>query len=631
MKKTQVLPLFLSSALLIGTPYTAFAGQEFSDLSKSSWYYGYVMTMVGHGLLSGYPDNTFQQDGYITRSETATALHKLGLPAILVSKNYTDVQPYSWYYQAVQEAYRSGVVLGLNHDTTGDYFSPDRYLTRADAAIIASRLYGLRKNGNGTNITKFKDYNEIQANAKMHVQNLVRAGIMSGYPDNTFRPNQAVTRAEFSRIFNFVSYMPTKDMAEHLEDALEYENVLQKHTAVKEANIDIFIPDKLYYGESSSTTVRLETENIPDGTTIALSLSNNGSNITIPASIKVYNNTASFEMYTSRYTERQTYTLTATYEGKNFSKTFYLNKEDNFHKDVYIKDIVAETTLRYWRNDSIEIEVITEDIPNGEYIQGNISGPGLYLDDQKVKVHNNKAIFVVNSKTTTPTGIYPFTAKYNGHSRTVDVVVSETTTDTPYIVDTIVERNLQEGSNDMIEITVCTNNALNGQYLSADIQGEQNGNTIYPNAYGLTVSTPVLVYNNKAVFTVYSSEYTPEGSYDLVLYHKDSGSIKVRFYVGEQGGEKPEEKGTIRYIDVEDYLQEGRNDATLVTVETKGISDGTVLYPNVERGLTVPTRCTVYDNKAEFYVKNRTSTDRGIYDLWIEYNGKTHKTTVRVK
>lgn len=631
MKKNQVLPLFLSSVLLIGTPYTAFAGQEFSDLSKSSWCYGYVMTMVGHGLLSGYPDNTFRQDGYITRSETATALHKLGLPAILVSKSYTDVQPYSWYYQAVQEAYRSGVVLGLNHDTTGDYFSPDRYLTRADAAIIASRLYGLRKNGSVTNITRFKDYDEIQANAKMHVQNLVRAGIMSGYPDNTFRPNQAVTRAEFSRIFNFVSYMPTEDMADHLEDALEYENVLQKHTAIKEANIDIFIPDKLYYGESSATTVRLETENIPDGTTIALSLSNNSSNITIPASIKVYNNTASFEMYTSRYTERQTYTLTASYEGQNFSETFYLNQDDKFHKDVYIKDIVAETTLRYGRNDSIEIEVTTEDVPDGTYIQGDISGSGLYLDDEKVKVYDDKAIFVVNSKTTTPTGTYPFTAKYNGHSRTTDVVVSEITTDTPYFVDTIVDRNLREGSNDMIEITVCTNNALNGQYLSASIQGEQNGNTIYPNTYGLTVSTPVLVYDNKAIFTVYSSEYTPAGSYDLVVYHKDSGSVKIRFYVGKQDDENPEKIGTIRYIDVEDYLREGRNDSTLVTVETKNIPDGTVLYPDVEYGLTVPTRCTVYDDQAEFYVKNRSSTDRGIYDLWIKYNGKTYTTTVRVK
>ncbi len=145
MKKKQIFSMVLTASMLCNMPYTAQAGQEFSDLPPSSWCYGYVMTMVGHGLLSGYPDNTFRQDGYITRAETATALHKLGLPAVLVSKSYTDVQPYAWYYKAVQDAYRSGVVLGLNHDTTGDYFSPDRYLTRADAAIIASRLYGLQK------------------------------------------------------------------------------------------------------------------------------------------------------------------------------------------------------------------------------------------------------------------------------------------------------------------------------------------------------------------------------------------------------------------------------------------------------------------------------------------------------
>ena len=630
MQKTKILSLFLTSALLANTPYTAFAGQEFSDLSKSSWCYGYVMTMTGHGLLSGYPDNTFRQDGYITRSETATALHKLGLPAILVSKNYTDVQPYSWYYQAVQEAYHSGVMLGLNHDTTGDYFSPERYLTRADAAIIASRLYGLQKNSNYTQIGKFKDYNEIQSNAKMHVQNLVRAGIMSGYPDNTFRPNQAVTRAEFSRIFNFVSYMPTKDMAEHLEDALEYENVLQKHTAVKEANIDIVIPNKLYYGESSSTTVRLETENIPDGTTIALSLSNNGSNITIPASVKVFHNTASFEMYTSRYTENQTYTLTATYEGKNFSETFYLNQEDKFQKDVFIKEISPETTLRAGRNDTIEVTVTTADVPDGTYIQGDISGSGLYLEDETVKVRHNKAVFLLHSKSNTPTGVYSFTASYHGHTRKTDIVVSETNTDTPFVIDTVIPRDLQAGKNDCMDITVYTNQLENGQSLSALIVQKSNGDTIYPNGLGLTVSTPALVYDNKAIFTICSSAQTPVGKYGMIIA-KQKSTHHIPFYVGEEPEEEPEKIGSIRKIEVDGFLREGYADAVQVIVKTKAMKDGTVLYPNVERGLTAPSRCTVYDNRAEFYVRNRTETKKGSYDLRFDYGEETYKTYVRVR
>lgn len=630
MKKKQIFSMVLTASMLCNMPYIVQAGQEFSDLSPSSWCYGYVMTMVGHGLLSGYPDNTFRQDGYITRAETATALHKLGLPAVLVSKTYTDVQHYAWYYKAVQDAYRSGVVLGLNHDTTGDYFSPDRYLTRADAAIIASRLYGLQKNSHYTQIGKFKDYNEIQSNAKMHVQNLVRAGIMSGYPDDTFRPNQAVTRAEFSRIFNFISYTPSEKLADNLEDALAYENVLQKHTAVKEADIDIFIPNQLYYGQSSNVTVRLETKNIPDGTTIALSLSNNGSNITIPASVKVYHNTASFEMYTSRYTERQTYTLTATYEGKNFSETFYLNQEDKFQKDVFIKEIAAETTLRYGRNNTIEVTVTTADIPDGAYVKGNISGSGLYLEDETVKVRHNKAVFLLHSKSNTPTGVYPFTASYQGHTRKTDIVVSKTNTDTPFVIDAVVQRDLQAGKNDCMDITIYTNQLENGQSLSASIAQKSNGNTMYPNGLGLTVSTPVLVYDNKATFIICSCAQTPVGKYEMIIT-KQGSTHHIPFYVGEEPEEEPEKIGSIRKIEVDGFLHEGYADAVQVIVKTKDMKDGTVLYPNVERGLTTPSRCTVYDNRAEFYVRNRTETKKGSYGLWFDYGEEMYKTYVCVK
>lgn len=86
MKKQKLLTMMLAGTFLVSIPSPAYAGQEFSDLARTSWCYGYVMNMVGHGMLSGYPDNTFRQNDYITRAETATALSKLGLPQVLVSK-----------------------------------------------------------------------------------------------------------------------------------------------------------------------------------------------------------------------------------------------------------------------------------------------------------------------------------------------------------------------------------------------------------------------------------------------------------------------------------------------------------------------------------------------------------------
>ena len=47
--------------------------------------------------------------------------------------------------------------------------------------------------------------------------------------------------------------------------------------------------------------------------------------------------------------------------------------------------------------------------------------------------------------------------------------------------------------------------------------------------------------------------------------------------------------------------------------------------------LEVPYSVVVYNNKATFYVYNPDSVKDGRYDITIDYNGETYKTTVRVR
>lgn len=563
-RQNKLIPFVLAGAMTLHMTVPTMASDyhsPFTDLSPNSWCYGYVTSMVSHDFLNGYPDNTFRQDALITRAETATALSKLGLPAIIKSKEFYDVQSHTWYHDAIQQAYTSGAMLGTNHDTTGAYFAPNDYLTRSDAAIIASRLYGFQKNYSSVNLAKFSDYYAITPGAEPYIQNLVKAGVLSGYPDGTFRPNQPITRAEFSRIFNFICHMSSAQMRKNLEDALEKENILNENTALSEVSIKLDVADKLTYGESSSTKVKVKTENVPDGTVIPLSISGNSSGLTIPQSVTIYNDTASFYIYTTPFTANQTYVLTAEYEGMHFSTNVYLNKKDNMSNDVYIENITVDGTLRYGKKDSIEITVETDDIPNGEYLKGSISGRGLSLDDEKVKVKNNKAVFTVNSKSTTATGIYTFKAEYEGHYRTAKVVVAETRSDDPYIIDVKVSGSLKYGKNDRIKVTVHTNDLPNGQYMTATLSGKVDGNTIYPADAGITVSSPVLVYDNEAEFVIYSSYYTPEGVYYLTLNY-NGNTHKVRFYVGESNDtdDEEEEKGYIKSITVDGSLYEDEND-----------------------------------------------------------------------
>ena len=65
--------------------------------------------------------------------------------------------------------------------------------------------------------------------------------------------------------------------------------------------------------------------------------------------------------------------------------------------------------------------------------------------------------------------------------------------------------------------------------------------------------------------------------------------------------------------------------------EVLDFPEGTIMYPEAEDDMEVPYSVVVYNNKATFYVYNPDSVKDGRYDITIDYNGETYKTTVRVR
>ena len=98
--------------------------------------------------------------------------------------------------------------LGLN---TTDHFAyivgygngevrPQNNITRAEVATIFFRL--LTDDVRDENLTKTNRYSDVASTAWYNtaVSTLSSMGIITGYPDGTFRPNAAITRAEFAAI-----------------------------------------------------------------------------------------------------------------------------------------------------------------------------------------------------------------------------------------------------------------------------------------------------------------------------------------------------------------------------------------------------------------------------------------------
>lgn len=111
---------------------------KFKDVKKGEWYVPYVEVAHSKGIISGYKDNTFKPNGFITRSEAVKII--LLTAGLNISTTYdakfSDVVKGAWYESYVNYAAEKGIVNGY----TNGKFGPNNKLTRAEAAKIVSLL-----------------------------------------------------------------------------------------------------------------------------------------------------------------------------------------------------------------------------------------------------------------------------------------------------------------------------------------------------------------------------------------------------------------------------------------------------------------------------------------------------------
>jgi len=152
--------------------------------------------------------------------------------------SYKDVGGLKWY--APQIAYLADKQLIFGFE--GNTFRPDQKITRAEAVAIMGRATGL--NGEQRK-TVFRDVNPSSF-ASGYIQSALESGLLSGFPDATFRPSQPVTRGE---------------MALLLQRAFK----LQANTGQKSPFTDM-TPNVSSYEAALALTQSGVTKGYPDGT-----------------------------------------------------------------------------------------------------------------------------------------------------------------------------------------------------------------------------------------------------------------------------------------------------------------------------------------------------------------------------
>ena len=178
------------------------------------------------GYISGYPDNTVKADGNVTRAEAVTMLVRLkAYPLTEGEEIFKDVKANAWYAAFISAAYKNNIL----EEKKGETFRPDEKITRGELAQLISHI---DKNNNAK--ATFSDITGHKYEAAIN-QSFGNKRI-SGYPDGTFKPDNAITRAETARILNslFDRKVNKKGLSNVLDDLKIYKDLDKNHWAYYE-------------------------------------------------------------------------------------------------------------------------------------------------------------------------------------------------------------------------------------------------------------------------------------------------------------------------------------------------------------------------------------------------------------
>jgi hypothetical protein len=190
----KIFSFFILFILLISTANVSVkANETFTDLGSVPWAKEAIYYLHERGIISGYGNGQFGPNDKITREQAALMLVKELYPNEKsdTQLNFPDVELNSLYYNAIAVAVDHGLFVGYPDGT----FKPQDPITRAATTKILAVAYNLT----GSN-ADFTDMDDAPW-ATDYINALASNNIVSGYSDNTFRPKNTITRAEFSVAF----------------------------------------------------------------------------------------------------------------------------------------------------------------------------------------------------------------------------------------------------------------------------------------------------------------------------------------------------------------------------------------------------------------------------------------------
>lgn len=201
-----VLSICLFPGNLQNTTKAASNASNYPDVSDYSEEIDFLSDL---GIITGYKNGHFGPNDSIKRIQAVQMiLRELKIPlGDAPNPNFKDIMPGSYGYEEIAKAAELNIISGKENGN----FDPFGILTRGQMAKILVKAYELKG-------IYYHDFTDVRYDSSMYpyIEALAAHRITTGYPDGSFRPNEALKRSHFAVFLarmlndNFKLYDDTK-------------------------------------------------------------------------------------------------------------------------------------------------------------------------------------------------------------------------------------------------------------------------------------------------------------------------------------------------------------------------------------------------------------------------------------
>ena len=233
MRKLIVLAVF---PLLLAVPAAAF-----SDVAEDHWAADAIAEMASIHVTTGYPDDTFRPGDTLSRAQFLSMIIRIcSDESVPLAEDGQD-----WWQPYVDTAADLGILDADLFPAGTDYQGA---VSRGEMARLlqgADRYLGLSAAWDIASLPTFSDVTDDPTHA---VAWSAATGLLTGYPDGTFRPEKTVTRAEACVV---------------LQRLLDHKGLLREDETVVWADGTYLVK----YAQPKSGACKLTSVRLSDGTT----------------------------------------------------------------------------------------------------------------------------------------------------------------------------------------------------------------------------------------------------------------------------------------------------------------------------------------------------------------------------